>query len=103
MINSGFINGMGYEEATAVVIKKLEELGIGHAKVQFKMRDAQDLLRAQRPEQATKKLPHIGQLLEIPCVFSVHQKSGSTLMVPSPGRLTHLKKRLTITNSCQIE
>ena len=40
MINSGFINGMGYEEATEVVIKKLEEMGIGHAKVQYKMRDA---------------------------------------------------------------
>ena len=40
MINSDFINGMGYEEATAAVIKRLEEMGIGHAKVQFKMRDA---------------------------------------------------------------
>ena len=40
MINSDFINGMGYEEATATVIKRLEEMGIGHAKVQFKMRDA---------------------------------------------------------------
>ena len=40
MINSGFINGMGYEEATTVVIKKLEEMGIGQAKVQYKMRDA---------------------------------------------------------------
>jgi leucyl-tRNA synthetase len=40
MINSGFINGMGYEEATAEVIKKMEEMGIGQAKVQFKMRDA---------------------------------------------------------------
>ncbi|RLD23196.1 MAG: leucine--tRNA ligase, partial [Bacteroidetes bacterium] len=40
MINSDFINGMGYEEATTTTIQKLEEMGIGHAKIQFKMRDA---------------------------------------------------------------
>ncbi len=40
LINSGFLNGMNYEEATAAAIKKLEEMGIGKAKVQYKMRDA---------------------------------------------------------------
>ncbi len=39
-INSGFINGMAYKEATAAVIAKLEELGAGKAKVNFRMRDA---------------------------------------------------------------
>jgi leucyl-tRNA synthetase len=39
-INSGFINGLGYKEATAAVVAKLEELGLGKAKVNFRMRDA---------------------------------------------------------------
>ncbi|WP_419801655.1 leucine--tRNA ligase [Mucilaginibacter sp.] len=39
-INSGFINGMTYKEATAAVIAKLEELGTGKAKINFRMRDA---------------------------------------------------------------
>ncbi|MEX8547439.1 MAG: leucine--tRNA ligase [Mucilaginibacter sp.] len=39
-INSGFINGMNYKEATATVIAKLEEMGAGKAKVNFRMRDA---------------------------------------------------------------
>jgi leucyl-tRNA synthetase len=39
-INSGFINGMFYNEATKAVIAKLEELGAGKAKVNFRMRDA---------------------------------------------------------------
>ena len=39
-INSGFINGLAYKEATAAVIAKLEELGAGKAKVNFRMRDA---------------------------------------------------------------
>ncbi|WP_183580766.1 leucine--tRNA ligase [Mucilaginibacter sp. X5P1] len=39
-INSDFINGLTYKEATAAVIAKLEELGAGKAKVNFRMRDA---------------------------------------------------------------
>ncbi|HQQ99147.1 MAG TPA: leucine--tRNA ligase, partial [Cyclobacteriaceae bacterium] len=38
--NSGFINGLKMKEAQAVVIKKLEEMGIGTRQVNFKMRDA---------------------------------------------------------------
>lgn len=38
--NSGFINGMQMKEAQAVVIKKLEEMGIGTRQVNYKMRDA---------------------------------------------------------------
>jgi leucyl-tRNA synthetase len=39
-INSDFINGLGYKEATAAVVAKLEELSLGKAKVNFRMRDA---------------------------------------------------------------
>jgi leucyl-tRNA synthetase len=39
-INSGFINGLTYKDATAAVIAKLEEMGAGKAKVNFRMRDA---------------------------------------------------------------
>ena len=39
-INSGFINGLTYKEATAAVIAKLEDIGAGKAKVNFRMRDA---------------------------------------------------------------
>jgi leucyl-tRNA synthetase len=38
--NSDFINGMVMSDAIEVVIKKLEELGIGERKVNYKMRDA---------------------------------------------------------------
>jgi leucyl-tRNA synthetase len=39
-INSGFINGMTYKEATAALVAKLEETGAGKAKVNYRMRDA---------------------------------------------------------------
>jgi leucyl-tRNA synthetase len=38
--NSGFINGMVMREAIDVVINKIEEIGIGVRKVNYKMRDA---------------------------------------------------------------
>ena len=38
--NSGFINGMRMKDAIDVVINKLEELGIGERKVNYKMHDA---------------------------------------------------------------
>lgn len=38
--NSGLLNGMKMRDAQAVVIKKLEELGIGKKQVNYKMRDA---------------------------------------------------------------
>ena len=40
LINSGFITGMTHEEGTAAAIAKLEEMGIGGAKIQYRMRDA---------------------------------------------------------------
>src|SRR5690606_20800347 len=39
-INSDFINGMVYEEAVPALIKRLEELGLGKAKINYRMRDA---------------------------------------------------------------
>lgn len=39
-INSDFINGLNYEQATDILIKKLEEQKLGYGKIQYKMRDA---------------------------------------------------------------
>ena len=39
-INSGIINGLNYKQATAAMIAKLEELGAGKAKVNYRLRDA---------------------------------------------------------------
>ncbi len=38
--NSGFLNGMVMLDAIEVVVKKVEEMGIGHRQVNYKMRDA---------------------------------------------------------------
>jgi len=38
--NSGFLNGTAMRDAIEIVINKLEEMGIGKRKVNFKMRDA---------------------------------------------------------------
>ncbi len=39
MVNSDFINGMNPEDAKTCVCQRLEELGIGEKKVQYKLRD----------------------------------------------------------------
>jgi leucyl-tRNA synthetase len=39
-INSDFINGLTYKEATAAVVAELEKINAGKAKVNFRMRDA---------------------------------------------------------------
>lgn len=39
-INSDFINGLNYNDAIPALIKKLEELGAGKAKVNYRLRDA---------------------------------------------------------------
>ncbi len=39
-INSDFINGLTYQEAVPALIAKLEELKLGKAKINFRMRDA---------------------------------------------------------------
>jgi len=40
LINSGFLNGIKMRDAIDIVLKKIEEEGIGHRKVNYKMRDA---------------------------------------------------------------
>ncbi|HEY0896002.1 MAG TPA: class I tRNA ligase family protein, partial [Sphingobacteriaceae bacterium] len=39
-VNSGFLDGLDYRGATAAAIGKLEELGLGKAKINFRLRDA---------------------------------------------------------------
>ena len=39
MVNSGFLTGKSVEEAKAAMIEYLEQKGIGHAKVNYKLRD----------------------------------------------------------------
>jgi leucyl-tRNA synthetase len=39
-INSDFINGLSYKEATDALIKRLENEHLGYGKIQYKMRDA---------------------------------------------------------------
>ena len=39
MVNSGFMTGMTVEEAKKAMIEYLEKNGIGHAKVNYKLRD----------------------------------------------------------------
>lgn len=39
-INSDFINGMNYKDATTYIVKKLETEKLGYGKVNFRMRDA---------------------------------------------------------------
>ena len=39
MVNSGFLDGMTVKDAIPVITKWLEEKGIGHAKVNYKLRD----------------------------------------------------------------
>lgn len=40
MCNSGFLNGMTVKEAIPAAIRKVEEMGIGHRKVNYRLRDA---------------------------------------------------------------
>ncbi|GIZ14501.1 leucine--tRNA ligase [Capnocytophaga catalasegens] len=38
--NSDFLNGMDYKEATAKILSELEKLGVGEAKINYRLRDA---------------------------------------------------------------
>ncbi|MDR0688618.1 MAG: class I tRNA ligase family protein, partial [Prevotellaceae bacterium] len=40
MVNSGFLNGMQVKDAIAAAVKKVEALGIGSARVNYRLRDA---------------------------------------------------------------
>jgi len=72
-INSGFINGLTYKEATAAVIARLEEIGAGKAKVNFRMRDA--IFGRQRywgepvPVYFKDGLPHLIEEKDLPLVL----------------------------------
>ena len=72
-INSDFINGLFYNEATKAVIAKLEEIGAGKAKINFRMRDA--IFGRQRywgepvPVYFKDGLPHLIEESELPLVL----------------------------------
>ncbi|WCT13071.1 leucine--tRNA ligase [Mucilaginibacter jinjuensis] len=72
-INSDFINGLEYKTATAAVIAKLEEVGAGKARVNFRMRDA--IFGRQRywgepvPVYFKDNLPHLISESELPLLL----------------------------------
>ena len=72
-INSDFINGLNYKEATAAVVAKLESIGLGKAKVNFRMRDA--IFGRQRywgepvPVYFKEGLPHLINESELPLLL----------------------------------
>ncbi|MGZ3761379.1 MAG: leucine--tRNA ligase, partial [Mucilaginibacter sp.] len=72
-INSDFINGLNYKEATAAIIAKLEAIGAGKAKVNFRMRDA--IFGRQRywgepvPVYFKDGLPHLISEQDLPLVL----------------------------------
>lgn len=72
-INSDFINGLEYKEATAAVIAKLEAVGAGKARVNFRMRDA--IFGRQRywgepvPVYFKDNLPHLIGENELPLLL----------------------------------
>jgi len=39
MVNSGFLNGLEVADAKKAIIEKLEEMGVGHKKINYKLRD----------------------------------------------------------------
>ena len=72
-INSDFINGLFYNEAVKAVVAKLEEIGAGKAKVNFRMRDA--IFGRQRywgepvPVYFKDGLPYLIEESELPLVL----------------------------------
>src|SRR6201991_3015091 len=72
-INSDFMNGLDYKAGTAAVIAKLESIGAGKAKVNFRMRDA--IFGRQRywgepvPVYFKDGLPHLIDEKELPLIL----------------------------------
>jgi leucyl-tRNA synthetase len=72
-INSDFINGLEYKNATAAVVAKLEELGLGKAKINYRMRDA--IFGRQRywgepvPVYFKEGLPHLISEQDLPLLL----------------------------------
>lgn len=98
-INSDFMNGLFYNEATKAVIAKLEEIGAGKAKVNFRMRDA--IFGRQRywgepvPVYFKDGLPHLIEENELPLVLPEVDKYLPTESGEPPlGRATGWKHPL---------
>ncbi|HEY0900282.1 MAG TPA: leucine--tRNA ligase, partial [Sphingobacteriaceae bacterium] len=72
-VNSDFLNGLDYKAATAAAIEKLESLGQGKAKVNFRLRDA--IFGRQRywgepvPVYFDNGLPHLIEEEQLPLVL----------------------------------
>jgi leucyl-tRNA synthetase len=95
-INSDFINGMGYKEATAAVIAKLESIGMGSGKTNYRMRDA--IFGRQRywgepvPVYFKDGLPHLIKEEELPLILPEVDKFLPTESGEPPlGRATDWK------------
>ncbi len=73
MINSGFLNGLDWAAAVEKAIQKAEELGVGKAKINYRMRDA--VFSRQRywgepvPVYFKDDLPHLLDVDELPLVL----------------------------------
>ncbi|WP_207422366.1 leucine--tRNA ligase [Desertivirga brevis] len=95
-INSGFINGLTYQEAIPALIAKLEELNAGKAKIQYRMRDA--IFGRQRywgepvPVYFKDELPHLIEENELPLLLPEVDKYLPTETGEPPlGRATDWK------------
>ncbi|HEX7367694.1 MAG TPA: DUF559 domain-containing protein, partial [Pelobium sp.] len=72
-VNSGIINGLSYKEATSKIVAALEEIGMGYAKVNYRMRDA--IFGRQRywgepvPVYFKNGLPYLIQEEELPLLL----------------------------------
>lgn len=97
-INSDFINGLTYKEATDAVIAKLEMLLAGKAKINFRMRDA--IFGRQRywgepvPVYFKDNLPHLITEQELPLLLPEVDKYLPTESGEPPlGRATDWKHK----------
>src|SRR5690606_7430960 len=87
-INSDFIDGMVYEEAVPALIKRLEELGLGKAKINYRMRDA--IFGRQRyrgepvPVYFKEGLPYLIEEEELPLLLPKVDKYLPTEMGEPP-------------------
>jgi leucyl-tRNA synthetase len=97
-INSDFINGLTYKEATAAVVSKLEMLSAGKAKINFRMRDA--IFGRQRywgepvPVYFKDNLPHLITEQELPLLLPEVDKYLPTESGEPPlGRATNWKHK----------
>jgi leucyl-tRNA synthetase len=98
-INSNFINGLFYNEAVKAVVAKLEEIGGGKAKINFRMRDA--IFGRQRywgepvPVYFKNGLPYLIEESELPLVLPEVDKYLPTESGEPPlGRATDWKHPL---------